>query len=126
MKRLAILGSTGSIGVNTLDIVRQFPERFQVVSLSAGLNTGLLRRQILQFRPKIVSVLNKELAEALKRDLSPESPEIVDGIEGLIKVATHPEVDQVVSAIVGAVGLIPTLSAIKTGKTVALANKDRS
>jgi 1-deoxy-D-xylulose-5-phosphate reductoisomerase len=124
MKRLAILGSTGSIGVNTLDIVRQFPERFQVVSLSAGLNTGLLRRQILQFRPKIVSVLNKELAEALKRDLSPESPEIVDGIEGLIKVATHPEVDQVVSAIVGAVGLIPTLSAIKTGKTVALANKE--
>jgi len=124
MKRLAILGSTGSIGVNTLDIVRQFPERFQVVSLSAGLNTGLLRRQILQFRPKIVSVLNKELAEALKRDLSPEAPEIVDGIEGLIKVATHPEVDQVVSAIVGAVGLIPTLSAIKTGKTVALANKE--
>ncbi len=124
MKRLAILGSTGSIGVNTLDIVRQFPERFQVVSLSAGLNIGLLRRQILQFRPKIVSVLNKELAEALKRDLSSESPEIVDGIEGLIKVATHPEVDQVVSAIVGAVGLIPTLSAIKTGKTIALANKE--
>jgi len=124
MKRLAILGSTGSIGVNTLDIVRQFPERFQVVGLSAGLNTGLLRQQMLQFRPKIVSVLNKELAEALKRDLSSESPEIVDGIEGLIKVATHPEVDHVVSAVVGAVGLIPTLSAIKTGKTVALANKE--
>jgi 1-deoxy-D-xylulose-5-phosphate reductoisomerase len=124
MKRLAILGSTGSIGVNTLDIVRQFPERFQVISLSAGLNTGLLQKQILQFRPKVVSVLNKELAEALERDLSSESPEIVDGIGGLIKVATHPEVDQVVSAIVGAVGLIPTLSAIKTGKTVALANKE--
>ena len=73
MKRLAILGSTGSIGVNTLDIVRQFPERFQVVSLSAGLNTGLLRQQILQFRPKVVSVLNRELAEALKRDLPSES-----------------------------------------------------
>ena len=124
MKRLAILGSTGSIGVNTLDIVRQFPERFQVVGLSAGLNTGLLRQQMLQFRPKIVSVLNKDLAVALKRDLSSESPEIVDGIEGLIKVATHPEVDHVVSAVVGAVGLIPTLSAIKTGKTVALANKE--
>jgi 1-deoxy-D-xylulose-5-phosphate reductoisomerase len=124
MKRLAILGSTGSIGVNTLDIVSQFPERFQVVSLSAGLNTGLLRQQILQFRPKVVSVLNGELAEALKRELSSESPEIVAGIEGLINVATHPEVDQVVSAIVGAVGLIPTLSAIKTGKSVALANKE--
>ena len=124
MKRLAILGSTGSIGVNTLDIVRQFPERFQVVGLSAGLNIGLLRGQILQFRPKVVSVLNRGLAEALRRDLSSESPEIVDGIEGLINVATRPEVDQVVSAIVGAVGLIPTLSAIKTGKTVALANKE--
>ncbi len=69
MKRLAILGSTGSIGVNTLDIIRQFPERFEVVSLSAGLNTRLLRQQILQFRPKIVSVLNRELAEALKGTL---------------------------------------------------------
>ena len=124
MKRLAILGSTGSIGVNTLDIVRQFPDQFEVVSLSAGLNIQLLRQQILQFRPKIVSVQNRELADALKRELSSEPPEIVDGVEGLIKVATHPEVDQVVSAIVGAVGLIPTLSAIKTGKEIALANKE--
>ena len=124
MKRLAILGSTGSIGVNTLDIVRQFPERFEVVSLSAGLNTQLLRQQILQFRPKIVSVLNRELAETLKRDLASVPVEIVHGIEGLIRVATDPEVDQVVSALVGAVGLIPTLSAIKTGKAIALANKE--
>jgi len=124
MKRLAILGSTGSIGVNTLDIVRQFPDRFEVVGLSAGLNIRLLRQQILQFRPRIVSVQDKELAGALQRELSSESPEIVDGIEGLIQVATHPQVDQVVSAIVGAVGLIPTLSAIKTGKGIALANKE--
>jgi 1-deoxy-D-xylulose-5-phosphate reductoisomerase len=124
MKRLAILGSTGSIGVNTLDIVRQFSERFEVVSLSAGRNTRLLRQQILQFRPKVVSVLNKELAETLKRDLACASVEIVHGIEGLIKIATLSEVDQVVSAIVGAVGLIPTLSAIKTGKSIALANKE--
>jgi 1-deoxy-D-xylulose-5-phosphate reductoisomerase len=124
MKRLAILGSTGSIGVNTLDIIRQFPEQFEVISLSAGLNTRLLRQQILEFHPKIVSVLNRELAEALKRDLASVPVEIVHGIEGLIKVATPPEVDQVVSAIVGAVGLIPTLSAIKTGKTIALANKE--
>jgi 1-deoxy-D-xylulose-5-phosphate reductoisomerase len=124
MKRLAILGSTGSIGVNALDIVRQFPERFEVVSLSAGLNGQLLRKQILQFRPKVVSVLNGELAESLKRDLPPASVEIVHGIEGLIRVATHPEVDQVVSAVVGAVGLIPTLSAIKTRKQIALANKE--
>ena len=124
MKRLAILGSTGSIGVNTLDIIRQFPERFEVASLSAGLNTQLLRQQILQFRPKIVSVLNRELAETLKGDLASVPVEIVHGIEGLIRVATYPGVDQVVSAIVGAVGLIPTLSAIKTGRTIALANKE--
>jgi 1-deoxy-D-xylulose-5-phosphate reductoisomerase len=124
MKRLSILGSTGSIGVNTLHIVSQFPERFDVVSLSAGLNTQLLKQQILQFRPKIVSVQDKELSEALRRELSHVPVEIVHGVEGLIQVATHPEVDQVVSAIVGAVGLIPTLAAIKTGKTIALANKE--
>ena len=124
MKRLAILGSTGSIGVNTLEIVRQFPERFGIVSLSAGLNIQLLKHQILQFRPKLVSVLNKELSEVLQKELSHISVEIVHGVEGLIQVATHPEVDQVVSAIVGAVGLIPTLSAIKTGKAIALANKE--
>lgn len=124
MKRLSILGSTGSIGVNTLHIVSQFPERFKVVSLSAGLNIKLLKEQILQFRPKVVSVLNKELSDALRHELPDVPVEIVYGIEGLIQVATHPEVDQVVSAIVGAVGLIPTLSAIKTGKALALANKE--
>ncbi len=124
MKRLSILGSTGSIGVNTLQIVSQFPEQFEVVSLSAGLNIQLLKHQILQFRPKVVSVLNKELSDTLRRDLPDVPVEIVHGVEGLIRVAIHPEVDQVVSAIVGAVGLIPTLSAIKTGKTIALANKE--
>jgi 1-deoxy-D-xylulose-5-phosphate reductoisomerase len=124
MKRLAILGSTGSIGVNTLDIVRQFPERFEVVGLSAGLNIKLLQEQILEFRPTVVSVLNKELAKALQQDLGSITIDIVHGVEGLIQVATHPEVDQVVSAMVGAVGLIPTLSAIKTGKSIALANKE--
>lgn len=124
MKRLAILGSTGSIGINTLDIVRRFPERFQVMSLSAGRNIELLRKQILQFRPRMVSVLNAELSEALRREFSASSLDVVHGVEGLIQVATHPEVDQVVSALVGAIGLIPTLSAIKTGKAIALANKE--
>ena len=124
MKRLAILGSTGSIGMNTLDIVRQFPERFEVIGLSAGRNTRLLKQQILQFRPKVVSVLNKELSETLQRELPAAPAEVVHGIEGLIRVAAHPQVDLVVCAIVGAVGLIPTLSAIKTGKTIALANKE--
>ncbi len=124
MKRLAILGSTGSIGVNTLQIASQFPDRFEVVSLSAGVNISLLKEQVLRFRPKVVSVLNQELSESLRRELPRVDVEIVHGVEGLIQVATHPEVEQVVSAIVGAVGLIPTLSAIKTGKTIALANKE--
>jgi len=124
MKRLAVLGSTGSIGVNTLDIVRQFPDRFEVVGLSAGLNSQLLKQQILEFRPKVVSLLNTGLTETLRRELSSVPVEIVHGVEGLIRVATHPDVDQVVSALVGAVGLIPTLSAIKTGKAIALANKE--
>lgn len=124
MKRLAILGSTGSIGVNTLDIVRQFQEQFEVVSLSAGLNIELLKEQILRFQPKVVSVLSRELEGKLKKELPGADVEVLHGVEGLIRVATHPEVDQVVSAIVGAVGLIPTLSAIKTGKSIALANKE--
>ncbi len=124
MKRLAILGSTGSIGVNTLDIVRQFPEQFEVISLSAGLNIGLLKEQIHRFKPKVVSVLNREAAGDLQKDLRGADVEVLHGVEGLIRVATHPEVTRVVSAIVGAVGLIPTLSAIKTGKSIALANKE--
>jgi 1-deoxy-D-xylulose-5-phosphate reductoisomerase len=124
MKRLAILGSTGSIGVNTLDIVKQFPERFKVVSLAAGANLQLLKEQVLQFRPKMISVLNKDLSETLRRELASFSADIVHGVEGLIQVATHPEADLVVSALVGAVGLIPTLSAIKAGKNIALANKE--
>jgi 1-deoxy-D-xylulose-5-phosphate reductoisomerase len=124
MKHLAILGSTGSIGANTLAVVRLFPDRFKVVSLAAGMNTPLLKEQIHEFRPKMISVLNRDLSESLRRDLSAVDVEIVHGVEGLIQVATHPEVDQVVSALVGAVGLIPTLSAIKTGKPIALANKE--
>jgi 1-deoxy-D-xylulose-5-phosphate reductoisomerase len=124
MKRLAILGSTGSIGVNTLDVVSQFPERFEVIGLSAGHNIQLLKQQIQQFQPKVVSVLNKELSNALQRELPSTTVEILHGVEGLIQVATHPEVDQVISALVGAVGLIPTLSAIKTQKSIAMANKE--
>jgi 1-deoxy-D-xylulose-5-phosphate reductoisomerase len=124
MKRLAVLGSTGSIGVNTLDIVRQFPDRFEVVSLAAGSNVDLLRQQILQFKPRVVSLLNRGLAETLRRELSSAPVEIVYGVEGLIQVAIQPDVDEVVSALVGAVGLVPTLSAIKTGKNIALANKE--
>jgi 1-deoxy-D-xylulose-5-phosphate reductoisomerase len=124
MKRLAILGSTGSIGVNTLDIVEQFREEFEVLALAAGTNLSVLREQVKRFKPRIVSVLNQDLAHALREDLCEEKVEVVSGTEGLIRAATFPGVDLVVSAVVGSIGLLPLLAAIEEGKDVALANKE--
>jgi 1-deoxy-D-xylulose-5-phosphate reductoisomerase len=124
MKRLAILGSTGSIGVNTLDIVEQFREEFEVLALAAGTNLSVLREQVKRFKPRIVSVLNQDLARALREDLCEEKVEVIFGEEGLIRTATFPGVDLVVSAVVGSIGLLPLLAAIEEGKDVALANKE--
>jgi 1-deoxy-D-xylulose-5-phosphate reductoisomerase len=124
MKRLAVLGSTGSIGVNTLDIAGRFGNEFEVMALSAGTNIRLLREQIERFEPKVVSVLNETLAKALKRRISPKKPKVLFGVEGLIQIASLPAIDLVVSALVGAAGLIPTISAIKAKKSIALANKE--
>jgi 1-deoxy-D-xylulose-5-phosphate reductoisomerase len=124
MKNLAILGSTGSIGVSTLDIVAAYPDRFRVVALSAGNNLERLEKQVRRFRPEIVSVLLPESALDLRQRLGPDAPEVVSGVEGLIACATHGQVQMVVSAIVGAAGLIPTMAAIQSGKDIALANKE--
>jgi 1-deoxy-D-xylulose-5-phosphate reductoisomerase len=124
MKRLTILGSTGSIGVNTLEIVGQFREEFEVLALAAGTNLSVLREQVKRFKPRIVSVLNQDLARALREDLREEKVEVVSGTEGLIRAATFPEVDLVVSAVVGSIGLLPLLAAIEEGKDIALANKE--
>ncbi|RNC67905.1 MAG: 1-deoxy-D-xylulose-5-phosphate reductoisomerase [Desulfuromonadales bacterium] len=124
MKRLTILGSTGSIGVSTLDIVAGHRDRFEVVALTAGNNLDLLKHQIEEFRPKMVSVLTCDLASSLERMLTGNKPEIHHGVAGLIAAATAGEADMVVAAIVGAAGLVPTAAAIKAGKDVALANKE--
>jgi 1-deoxy-D-xylulose-5-phosphate reductoisomerase len=126
IKALSILGSTGSIGVNTLEVVRQFPDRFQVVALAAGRNVGLLAEQVRQFRPRCVAVLDEESAGRLRRLLEDDAsgPEIVTATEGYQSVATLSEVDMVVAAMVGAAGLVPTLAAIDAGKHIALANKE--
>jgi 1-deoxy-D-xylulose-5-phosphate reductoisomerase len=124
MKRLAVLGSTGSIGVNTLDIAGRFDNEFKVMALSAGTNIRLLKGQIERFNPKVVCVLNEALANTLKREISPQETEVLFGVEGLIQIASLPEIDLVVSALVGAAGLIPTISAIKAKKSIALANKE--
>jgi 1-deoxy-D-xylulose-5-phosphate reductoisomerase len=125
MKKLSILGATGSIGVSTLEIVAAHPDRFEVVALSAGSNLELLASQIVAFRPKLVSVLTEELADRLRGMLHLDYKLlVVAGGDGLMAAATHPDSEMVVAAIVGAAGLVPTMAAIRSGKDIALANKE--
>lgn len=123
-KKLTILGSTGSIGVSTLEIVAAHRDRFEVVALTAGNNLDLLCRQIAVFRPRIVSVLTAELARKLEQMLAGPKPTIHYGVEGMIAAATAAETEMVVAAIVGAAGLVPTVAAIRARKDIALANKE--
>jgi len=124
MKKLSILGSTGSIGVNTLEIVARHPEKFQVVALAGGKNLPKMEEQIFRFRPDLASVMDEELARHLRQNLSSHPTRILSGMDGLMAAATHPEADMVVSALVGSIGLLPTLAAVKAGKNLALANKE--
>lgn len=127
MKNIAILGSTGSIGTSTLDICQRYPDRYRVVSLAAGTNVQLAFQQCLQFRPTVVSTANEYLADTLSEMLKNEAIhgiEVVYGTAGTVRVATLPEVDFVVSAIVGVAGLEATYAAVNAGKTIGLANKE--
>ena len=124
MKTISLLGSTGSIGVNTLDIVRRNPDRFSVASMAAGSNVGFFAQQVKEFKPCLVSIFNPSKVEELKALLQGEDVEILSGEEGTVKVATHPDVSLVVSAIVGSAGLVPSLAAIRATKDLALANKE--
>jgi 1-deoxy-D-xylulose-5-phosphate reductoisomerase len=121
-RRIALLGSTGSIGQQTLDVVRSFPEHFRLVALAARSNISLLAQQVQEFRPSLVACFagTSEIEEAARTAL----PNVVLGEQGLFEVATHPEADIVVAATSGLMGLEPTLAAIRTGKTIALANKE--
>jgi len=124
MKIISILGSTGSIGVNTLDVVRQNRDHFKVASMVAGSNILLFAEQVKEFKPSVVSVFNSSKVSELKELLQAEDVEVLCGEEGSIKVATHTDVSLVVSAIVGSAGLVPSLAAIQSGKDLALANKE--
>jgi 1-deoxy-D-xylulose-5-phosphate reductoisomerase len=125
VKRLAILGSTGSIGRNVLRVVEQFPDEFSVVALTAGRNTDLLGEQVKHFSPQVAVVLDDVLARQLREVLVPgDQVEILHGRDGYEAAATLRSADLVVSAMVGSAGLLPTLAAIEHGKTVALANKE--
>ena len=122
-KRLVLLGSTGSIGEQTLDVVSEFANRYEVTAMAAGRNVEKLAEQVRRFRPGLVSVADDENAAELRTRLDGADVEIVTGAEGLAAVATHPA-DMVVSGLVGAVGLAPTLAAIRAGRDIALANKE--
>ncbi|HEX2917154.1 MAG TPA: 1-deoxy-D-xylulose-5-phosphate reductoisomerase, partial [Edaphobacter sp.] len=127
MKKLAILGSTGSIGTSTLSICESFPDRYRPIALAAGQNIDVAFAQCSQWRPKVVSIATEELAAALQQRLIAAGItgiEVVHGTAGTVRVATLPEVDFVVSAIVGVAGLEATYAAIQAGKTIGLANKE--
>jgi 1-deoxy-D-xylulose-5-phosphate reductoisomerase len=127
MKRIAILGSTGSIGRSTLSVAESYPERFQIVALAAGANLQAAFEQSQRWRPRVVSMASETAADALRARLKKDGLseiEVVHGSKGTMRVATHSEVDFVVSAIVGVAGLEATYEAVRAGKVVGLANKE--
>ena len=127
MKRISILGSTGSIGRSTLSVVESYPERFQIVALAAGRNVDAVFEQALRWKPRLISVAAEADEEILRARLKAAGIygiEVVHGPAGAVQVATHPEVDFVVSAIVGVAGLEATYEAVRTGKRIGLANKE--
>jgi 1-deoxy-D-xylulose-5-phosphate reductoisomerase len=127
MKRIAILGSTGSIGRSTLSVAESYPDRFEIVALAAGSNVETVFEQARRWRPRIVSIATEADADALRKRLKQAGLgeiEVVHGAAGTVKVATHPEADFVVSAIVGVAGLEATYEAVKAGKRVGVANKE--
>jgi len=124
LKNISILGSTGSIGTQTLEVISYFPDKFRVVGLSAGNNIDLLAKQATQFRPDMVSIKSESNIGQLKSKLNDDNIDIFFGEQGASNVASHPDADLVVSAMVGASGLKPTIAAIKAGKDIALANKE--
>lgn len=124
MKKIAVLGSTGSIGTQTLDIVRENKDLLQVTALAAGSNIVLLEKQIREFMPSIVCVYQEEKAKELKYKIKDLSVTVVTGMEGLIECAAMQSSDTVVTAMVGMIGIRPTIEAIKAGKNIALANKE--
>jgi 1-deoxy-D-xylulose-5-phosphate reductoisomerase len=126
VKAITLLGSTGSIGTQTLDIVEHNPDKFRLVGLAAGSNVEMLARQVRQFRPEIVAIGNESKLPELKAALAnlDYQPIVVGGAQGTIEVAAYGDAQSVVTGIVGCAGLLPTIAAIKAGKDIALANKE--
>ncbi len=123
MKKISLMGATGSIGMQTLDVIREHPEEFKLTAMSVGRNIEEARKIMIEFCPHMVSVQRKEDAESLSREF-PTTVKILYGEEGLVEVACHQEAEILVNAVLGSVGLYPTLQAIEAGKTIAIANKE--
>ncbi|MCR4691403.1 MAG: 1-deoxy-D-xylulose-5-phosphate reductoisomerase [Lachnospiraceae bacterium] len=123
-KNLVLLGSTGSIGKQTLEVVRQYSDRFSVVALACGSNDQLLEEQIRQFRPSYAVMYDEEGAKRLKDRIADLEVTVLSGMEGLCTIAALPEADVVLTAVVGMIGIRPTIAAIQAGKDIALANKE--
>jgi len=117
------MGATGSIGTQTLDVIREHPEEFKLTAMSVGRNIEEARKMILEFSPQLISVQRKEDAESLMKEMS-SSVKVLYGEEGLVEVACHQDADVLVNAVLGSVGLYPTLQAIEAGKMIAIANKE--
>lgn len=124
MKKIALLGSTGSIGTQTLDVVRHYKDDFQVTALAASSNITRLEEQIREFKPKMAVVFNEDKAVELKQNIQDLDVEILSGMDGLIAAATEESADIVLTAVVGMIGIRPTIAAIEAGKDIALANKE--
>ena len=124
MKRIALLGSTGSIGTQTLDVVRHYSEDFQVTALAASSNIEMLEKQIREFKPKMAVVYNEAKAAELKLRVRDIEVDILSGMDGLLAAATEASADIVLTAVVGMIGIRPTIAAIEAGKDIALANKE--
>ncbi|NBI07894.1 1-deoxy-D-xylulose-5-phosphate reductoisomerase [Senegalia massiliensis] len=124
MKNIGILGSTGSIGTQALDIIRENKSLFNITALSGNNNIDLLEKQALEFKPEIIAVFNKYNADVLKTKLKPYNIKVYSGLEGLIKLSEYENIDILITSVVGMIGLKPTLAAIESGKTIALANKE--
>lgn len=124
MKNIAVLGSTGSIGTQTLDVVRQHDGDFKITALTAGNNIALLEKQIREFHPQLVCVGSEQKVAELASSIRDLDVEIVCGMDGLIAAATGEDTQVVVTAIVGMIGIRPTIAAIEQGKDIALANKE--
>ena len=124
MKKISLLGSTGSIGTNVLDVIERNPEKFQILGMSAGSNVDLFAKQIRKFKPRVVALFDTKKIPTLKERIADLDIEILSGEEGTIAVATLPEADVVVSGVMGSAGLLPAIHALKSGKNLALANKE--